>query len=47
MVVQTGTPIYVALPAEASAVELANGPVRVGSLVNVVALPGATFELAK
>jgi hypothetical protein len=47
MVVQAGTPIYVALPAEASAVELANGPVRVGSLVNVVALPGATFELAK
>lgn len=47
MVVQAGMPVYVELPAEASAVELANGPIAVGSLVNVVALPGATFELAK
>jgi hypothetical protein len=47
MLVQAGTPVHVELPAEASAVELANGPIRVGSLVNVVALPGATFELAK
>jgi hypothetical protein len=47
MVVQAGAPVYVELPAEASAVELANGPISVGSLVNVVALPGATFELVK
>jgi hypothetical protein len=47
MVVQAGTPVHVELPAEASAVELANGPIAVGSLVNVVALPGATFELVK
>ena len=47
IVVQAGMPIHVELPAEASAVELANGPIAVGSLVNVVALPGATFELAK
>jgi hypothetical protein len=47
MVVQAGTPIHVELPPEASAVELANGPITVGSLVNVVALPGATFELVK
>jgi hypothetical protein len=47
MVVQAGMPVHVELPAEASAVELANGPIAVGSLVNVVALPGATFELAK
>ena len=47
MVVHAGTPVYVELPAEASAVELANGPIAVGSLVNVVALPGATFELVK
>jgi hypothetical protein len=47
MVVQAGTPVHVELPAEASAVELANGPISVGSLVNVVAFPGATFELVK
>jgi hypothetical protein len=47
MIVQAGTPVHVELPAEASAVELANGPIAVGSLVNVVALPGATFELVK
>jgi hypothetical protein len=47
MIVQAGTPVHVELPAEASAVELANGPISVGSLVNVVAFPGATFELAK
>jgi hypothetical protein len=47
IVVQAGTPIHVQLPAEASAVELANGPIAVGSLVNVVALPGATFELVR
>jgi hypothetical protein len=46
IVVQASTPIHVDLPAEASAVELANGPIAVGSLVNVVALPGATFQLA-
>jgi hypothetical protein len=44
IVVQAGMPIYVQLPAEASAVELANGVISVGSLVNVVAFPGATFE---
>ena len=47
MVVQAGVPVYVELPGEASAVELANGSIGVGSLVNVVAFPGATFELVK
>jgi hypothetical protein len=47
IVVQAGLPVHVQLPDEASAVELANGPIAVGSLVNVVALPGATFELVK
>lgn len=46
IVVQAGVPIHVTMPAEASAVEMANGTIAVGSLVNVVALPGATFELA-
>src|SRR5215204_1183940 len=47
IVIQAGTSIYVGLPAEASAVEMQRGPIAVGSLVNVVALPGATFELVK
>ena len=47
VVIQAGTSIYVELPAEASGVEMQRGPIAVGSLVNVVALPGATFELVK
>ena len=46
IVVQAGLPIHVTLPGDASAVELANGAIAVGSLVNVVALPGATYEPA-
>jgi len=46
IVVQASTAIHVELPAESSAVELANGAIAVSSLVNVVALPGATFQLA-
>ena len=45
LVVQAGAPIHVTMPTEASAVELANGSITVGSLINVVAMPGATFEL--
>jgi hypothetical protein len=45
IVVQAGTPVHVTLPAESSAVELANGAIAVGTIVNVVAFPGATFEL--
>ena len=47
VVIQAGAPIHVELPAEATAVELRRGPITAGALVNVVALPGATFELAK
>ena len=47
VVIQAGATIHVELPAEASAVELGQGPISAGSLVNVVAFPGATFELAK
>ena len=31
-------------PAGLAAIDLANGGIEVGSLVNVTALPGATFE---
>lgn len=48
IVLQAGTTIHVDMPAEASAVELANGPITAGGpLVNVVVFPGATFELAR
>ena len=47
IVVQAGTRFHVRLPDEASAVELANGPIAVGSLVNVVVMPGATFAPVK
>ncbi len=46
LVVQAGLPVHVTMPSETSAVELANGAITAGSLINVVALPGATFELA-
>ena len=37
--------VNVALPTTAGAVELANGSIAHGSIVNVVLEPGATFEL--
>ena len=44
LVVQAGTPVVVDLPDEPSLLDLANGSITVGSLVNVTALPGARFE---
>ena len=44
LVVQAGTPVLVDLGDDPNAIDLANGPIRVGALVNVTALPGATFE---
>ncbi len=38
-------PFVVNLPADDSAFDLANGAIAVNTMVNVVALPGATFEL--
>lgn len=46
MVIQASTSIVVQLPTDQSAFDLANGDLMVGSLANVVALPGAKFELA-
>lgn len=45
IVIHAGTPIVVELPPNNSAFDLANGPIGVGSLVNISAMPGATFEL--
>ena len=46
VVVQAGAPIIVDLPTDESAYDLANGHLGPAALVNVVALPGAGFELA-
>ena len=45
MVVHAGVPVVVDLPAAESAIDLDEGQITVGSMVNVVALPGATFAL--
>jgi hypothetical protein len=44
IVVHAGAPIVVDLPAEPHAIDLNRGPITVGSMVNVVALPGAWVE---
>lgn len=44
LVVHAGTSIIVELPAEGHAIDLNRGPIAVGSMVNVVALPGASVE---
>lgn len=46
IVVHAGTPIICALPAADSAIDLAEGKIRVGHMANVVGLPGARIELA-
>lgn len=46
IVVQAGTSFLVDLPAADQAIDLANGVIEVGTMVNVTALPGATFALA-
>jgi hypothetical protein len=45
LVVQGGTTIRVDLPDDDIVYDLANGPISIGVMVNVTALPGATFEL--
>ncbi len=45
LVVQAGVPIVVELPGDDNAMDLHSGGIAVGTLVNVVALPGAKFEL--
>jgi len=45
MVLQAGTHIIVQLPTDEDAFDFANGDLTVASLVNVVALPGASFAL--
>jgi hypothetical protein len=44
VIVHAGAPIAIDLPAEEHAIDLNRGPITVGSMVNVIALPGATVE---
>jgi hypothetical protein len=46
IVVQAGTLVLVDLPDDDIVYDLATGPIAVGTLVNVTALPGASFDLA-
>jgi hypothetical protein len=43
--VQAGAPIVVELPSADSAYDMTNGHLAAGSLVNVMAMPGARLEL--
>jgi hypothetical protein len=45
--VHAGVPIVIELPAEAHAIDLNCGPITVGSLVDVIALPGASADLPR
>lgn len=44
LVVQAGTNFVVEVPSADAAIDLANGIIELASLVNVTALPGATFS---
>ena len=45
LVVHAGCPFHVELPVAESAIDLTNGPISVGRMVNVVCLPGARVEM--
>lgn len=46
IVIQAGAPITCDLPAADTAIDLDEGRIQIGHMANVVALPGATFQLA-
>jgi len=46
IVVQAGMPFVLELPSADHQLDLNNGPITVGHMVNAIVLPGATFELA-
>src|SRR6266516_5367604 len=46
LVVQAGAKVIVELPGADAAIDLDEGYIALNKMVNVVALPGATFELA-
>jgi hypothetical protein len=44
MVIQAGCPITVEFPTLESGIDLASGPLQVGAMVNIMAMPGARFQ---
>jgi hypothetical protein len=44
VVIRAGTPVSIDLPQSDDAVDLDDGYIKVGELINVIAWPGATFE---
>jgi hypothetical protein len=46
MVIHAGLPVVVDLPSSDTAIDLDNGQITVGMMVNVVAMPQARFTLA-
>jgi hypothetical protein len=47
LVVQAGATFLIDLPAAEHAVDLPNGPIMLGKMVNVTTLPGATIEIVE
>ena len=47
LVVHAGATFLVELPSAEHAVDLPNGPITLGHMVNVIALPGATIEIVE
>lgn len=47
LIVQAGTPVCVELPQERSSLDLKNGELVPGVMVNMGVLPGARFEVAE
>jgi len=47
LVIQAGTSFVIELPVEDNALDLNNGSIGVGTLVNVIVQPGASFEFLR
>jgi len=45
VVIKAGLPVCVEFPKDDSGMDLEDGPISVGTMVNAVALPGANFEM--
>jgi hypothetical protein len=45
VVIRAGVAVEIELPTSVEAVDLSEGPIAAGTIVNALALPGATFEL--
>ena len=46
IVIRAGLPIIVGIPQNDDAIDLGDGPITVGLLVNATIFPGVTFEVA-